>query len=256
MMVKMSTVRIPIALLFAGLTCAWPQKIPKFEVATVKLAPPRTGTAGFVAMDTDPAMIHYANITLKNLIAMAYRIDSERVLGGPQWLDTQMYDLAAKLPPNTPKDRVPAMLQALLAERFKLAVHRESKEQRVYFLVVGKGGPKLKDAQPEEKQDLEQVRGSRLPMQMMRGRIVGRAVPVAMIAGALSRVAGYPVVDHTGLTNTIDVDLKWTPEDNNKGDSPNLFAAIQEQLGLKLEPGKAPVEMLIVDGVERTPAEN
>src|SRR4051794_11247653 len=115
-----------------------------------------------------------------------------------------------------------------------MPVLTSTKEQRVYFLVVAKGGPKLKDAQPEEKQDLEQVRGSRLPMQIMRGRISGRAVPAGMIAGALSRIAGYPVVDHTGLTKTIDVDLKWTPEENNKGDSPNLVAAIQEQLGLKL----------------------
>jgi len=228
------------------------QTAPTFEVATVKLAPPRRGDDRLVAMDTDPAMVHYANISMKNLIAMAYRIDGDRILGGPDWLDSQMYDLSAKLPPNTSKSQVPDMLQALLAERFKLGVHRESKEQRVYFLVVGKGGPKLKEVQPEETKDLDQVRGSRLPMQMMPGRISGRAVPAGALAGVLSHVAGYPVVDHTGLTKTFDFDLKWTPE-GNKGNAPDLFAAIQEQLGLKLEPGRGPVEVLMINRVERVP---
>src|SRR5207248_8293869 len=127
------------AILLPGITAiaAHAQPAPAFEVASVKASPPRAGTAGFIAMDTDPAMVRYSNVSLKILIAMAYKFDSGRIQGGPAWLDDQLYDLAAKLPAGASKDRVPAMLQTLLAERFKLAVHRETREQRVYFLVVG-----------------------------------------------------------------------------------------------------------------------
>lgn len=228
-----------------------------FEVASVKPAPPRAGTAGFTAMDTDPAMVRYSNVSLKILIAIAYRFDSKLIQGGPTWLDDQPYDLAAKLPPGTAKDRVPAMLQTLLMERFKLAVHRETKEQRVYFLRVGKNGPRLKEAQKPaaEDPDVQQVRGDRLPVSIFRSRIVGHAMPMQQLAGALASPAGLQVVDRTGLVGAFDIDLKWTLEDSN-GTGPSLFTALQEQLGLRLEPGKAAVEMLMVDHAERTPTEN
>jgi uncharacterized protein (TIGR03435 family) len=217
----------------------------------VKAAPPRTGEARLVAMDTDPAMIRYANISLKNLIAMAYRYDSRRIQGGPDWLDTQMYDVAAKLPPGVSKEQVPEMLQDLLAERFKLALHRETKEQRVYFLVAGKGGPKLKEVPAPDPQDAQQVRGARLPMQMMRGRIIGHAVPVGMLAGALAQMTGHQVVDRTGLTKNYDIDLHWTAAEDSE-----IFAALQEQLGLKLEAGRGPVEVIVIDRAERNPEAN
>jgi uncharacterized protein (TIGR03435 family) len=102
------------------------QPVPTFEVASVKAAPARTGTARFIAMDTDPAMVRYSNVTLRNLIAIACGFDSTLIQGGPALLDDQPYDLAAKLPPGTSKDRVPLMLETLLAERFRLAVHRET----------------------------------------------------------------------------------------------------------------------------------
>ncbi len=246
-----------LAVALIGITAisAQAQPAPAFEVASVKAAPPRQGTARMIAMDTDPAMLRYSNITLKFLIAMAYRFDDRLILGGPAWLDEQFYDVAAKLPPGTPKDRVPAMLQTLLAERFKLAVHRETKEQRVYFLVVGKGGHKLKPAQPADDQDLQQVRGERPPIQIVRGGIMGHSMPISALASNLGHVAGYQVVDRTGVTGMFDINLKWTPEDS-KGSGPDLFAAIQEQLGLKLESGKAPVETLMIDHAERIPTEN
>jgi uncharacterized protein (TIGR03435 family) len=227
----------------------------EFEVASVKIAPPRSGSSGFIAIDSDPAMIRYANTTLKMLIATAYRFNSNRILSGPAWVDSQLYDLAAKLPPGTPKDRVPAMLQSLLAEQFKLAVHRAMKDQRVYFLTVGKGGPRLKEAHAEERQDVEQVRGERLPLQIARGSINGHSIPLASFAGALAAVMGSEVIDRTGLTGKFDVDLKWTPEED-RGYGSELFAALQEQLGLKLKPGRTPVEFLVIDRAERIPAGN
>jgi uncharacterized protein (TIGR03435 family) len=231
------------------------QPVPGFEVASVKAATPRAGTAGLTAMDTDPAMVRYSNVTLKLLIAIAYRLDSRLVQGGPAWLDDQPYDLTARLPPGTSKDRVPAMLQTLLVERFKLAVHRETTEQRVYFLVVGKNGTKLKAAQKADEQDVQQVRGNRPAAQILPGGIMGHSMALGSFAGSLAHVLGYQVLDHTGLTGTFDINLKWIPEDT-EGTGPSLFTAIQEQLGLKLETGKAPVEVLMVDHAERIPTEN
>lgn len=233
------------------------QPAPAFEVASVKPAPSRAGAAGYLATDTDPATVRYSNVSLKLLIAIAYRFDSRLIQGGPAWLDDQPYDLVAKLPPGASKDRALPMLQTLLAERFKLALHRETKEQRVYFLQVGKNGPRLKAAQKpdDENSDVQQVRGDRLPASVFRDRIVGRAMSMQELAPALARPAGYQVVDRTGLAGAFDIDLKWTPEDD-PGDGPSLFTAIQEQLGLRLEPGKAPVEVLVVDSAERVPTDN
>jgi uncharacterized protein (TIGR03435 family) len=144
------------------------------------------------------------------------------------------------------------MLQSLLAERFKLASHRESREQRAWFLVVGKNGSKLKKAQAAADSDLQQVRGSALPAQIWPGGFRGRAIPIAVLAGMLTRATGNQVVDHTGLAGAFDVDLKWTP-DGAAGSEPGIFTAVQEQLGLKLEPGKAPLEVLVIDRAERIP---
>lgn len=203
-------------------------------------------------MDSDPAMVRYSNINLRILISLAYRFDSDRVLGGPDWIGSQGYDLAAKIPAGASRRDIPAMLQALLAERFKLTVHRESKEQRVYFLVVGENGLKAKEAEGAESADVQQVRGDRVPMQIVRGGIRGRSVTLAVLAGALARAAGAPVIDRTGVTRKFDIDLNWTPEDAG-GYAPEIFAAVQKQLGLKLEPGRAPIEMLVVDHAERVP---
>src|SRR5262249_22629989 len=159
-----------------------------FEVAFVKPSPPRAGTAGFTAMDTDPAMGRYSNVTLRILIAIAYRFDSRLVQGGPAWLDEQPYHLAAKLPSRASQARVPAMLQTLLMERFQLAVHRETKEQRVYFLLVARNGPRLKEAPKPavENPDVQQVRGERMPVSIFRDRIVGHAMLTQQLAGVLA----------------------------------------------------------------------
>src|SRR4051812_38402047 len=157
------------------------QPSPVFEVASVKLAPPRSGNERLIAVDSDPGMVRYSNITLQSLIARAYGFDSRRIVGGPAWLDEQTYDVVAKLPPGGSKDLVAVMLRRLLEERFKLTLHRESKEQRVFFLVVGKNGPKLKKVESPDQGVVEQTRGDRAPMQLMPGRIRGRGVPVGVL---------------------------------------------------------------------------
>jgi uncharacterized protein (TIGR03435 family) len=220
------------------------QPTAAFEVASVKVAPPRTGRDRLTAMDTDQAMVRYSNISLSNLIAIAYRFD-ERLIVMPEGLDSERYDVAARVPEGAPKERVPEMMQTLLSERFKLAVHRESKEERVFFLVIGKGGSKLKPARPERGQN-----------QIMRNGIMGHAMPVSILAASLARATdGTQVIDKTGLRGSFDIDLRYVPE-NSKEAGPDVYAALQEQLGLRLEKGRAAVERLVVGHVERIPTEN
>ena len=146
----MTTAKIPanvcagLALLTAGTVFAQaPAAPPAFEVASVKPAPPPTPGVFKVQMGGDPGMVDYKNVSLKAVIARAWEMKEYQV-SGPDWLDTERFDIVAKTPPNTPRERIPLMLQTLLAERFKLAGHREQKVMPVYAMVVGKSGFKLK----------------------------------------------------------------------------------------------------------------
>jgi len=232
-----------LLLIVAFFTMALYAQESAFEVASVKMSPPRAGTAAYTTQDKDLAMVRYSNITLKNLIAIAYNMDSRLVIG-PDWIDEVSYDIAAKLPPGTPTDLVPAMMKTLLRERFKLAVHQEAKEQRSLLLVVSKAGPKLKPGRDGGGQN-----------QIWSGRLIGRAMSIELLAALLARVLENHVVNKTGLSGEFDIDLKFTPE-NSDQPGPSIFTAIQEQLGLKLEAGKAQVNTLRVDYAERIPTEN
>jgi uncharacterized protein (TIGR03435 family) len=142
-----------------------------------------------------------------------------------------------------------SMLQALLADRFKLAVHRETKETSGYALVVAKGGPKLKE--PTEAQS-----GDGSISVVSRGRLKGQKAPLSMLAEQLTRLVGRPVVDETGLEGGFDFDLEWTPEDTptDLAQVPPIFTAIQEQLGLRLEARKERTEIIVIDHVEKPDA--
>jgi uncharacterized protein (TIGR03435 family) len=170
-------------------------------------------------------------------------------------MDSDYFDVVGKLPAGAMRDQVPAMLRTLLQESLKLAVHRENKEQRVYFLVAGKNGSRLRSSTPPPDSDVQQVRGDHPPIQLLPGALTGRAVPISAVASSLALPVGYTVVDHTGLRGFFDIKLTWTPE-NRQGEGPDIFTAIQEQMGLRLEPGKAIVETLVIDHAEREPVEN
>lgn len=146
------------------------------------------------------------------------------------------------------------MLQTLLAERFNLALHREAKEQTVYFLVPAKSGSKLKQSQPPAAQETQEARRDGAPLQMRSGLIMGRGVPISVLASSLGEFVGYEVIDRTQLSATFDFDLKWTPE--NGGADAELFAALEDQLGLRLTAGRAPVETLVIDRAGRMPQSN
>jgi uncharacterized protein (TIGR03435 family) len=217
-----------------------------FEVASVK--PNKSGRNPGSTSRSGGQMV-FENTSLRECIAIAYGIavDREYALLGPAWIGSERYDIVAKVPAETPREQVLRMLQALLADRFQLRLHREKKELRVYALTVARTGAKLKAVAVRD--------GS---FSFGPGHISGTAQSMAELADKLSRPffgLGAPVMDSTGLTGVFDFTLEWAP-DNAQADGPSIFSAMQEQLGLKLEASKRLVEVLAIDHVERVPTEN
>jgi len=199
--------------------------------------------------------------TLLGLLFNAYPIKPNSTIPGmPGWGNSLLFDVEAKaddqqamaaamLPRKTNEDGAQLMLQALLADRFKLRVHHETREGSIYQLVIAKGGFKLKDA-PDSEHSAGYSWGA--------GQIQVRKGPIASLVFCLSDgIAGREVVDKTGLTGNYDITLKWTPDEQQGAPDagPTLFTALEEQLGLKLEPAKGPVDVFVIDHVEK-PSEN
>jgi uncharacterized protein (TIGR03435 family) len=217
-----------------------------FEAASIK---PTQMTGLGASIDRRPGMLMLRNATLQDCIREAYGVTDPQI-SGEKWLSPDRYDIVAKIPPGVTSDQHPAMLQALLAERFKLAVHRGTKEMQVYQLIVAKGGPKMQAVETHNG-------GITFPR---AGYISAEAVTMKRLATVLSSAKAqleHTVVDHTGLSGVFTFRLEWTPEDRQSPETlgPSLFAALQEQLGLKLDAGKAEVDTLIVDHAEK-PSEN
>jgi uncharacterized protein (TIGR03435 family) len=217
-------------------------RIPaEFEVASIRPSAP--GTRGPTIYNPTPERFAIDGITTKSLIAYAYDVREFQISGGPRWLESDQYDIIAKPQGDTNGQRIMAMTRNLLADRFRLKLHRESKEIPVLALAVAKGGPKL---QPSVAQGLE-VRGG-------EGRLTARKITMGMMAAQLAgRVLGRPVLDRTGITGEFDIELKWAP-DENPDSGPSIFTALQEQLGLRLEAQRGPVDLLVIDHVERPSA--
>ena len=224
----------------------------EFEVVSIK--PNRSGDNSSHS-SSNQGRLTATNNSLRVLIQMAYGLPDYQV-DGPDWLWTERFDLAAKFPEELPKDRVKyreglqAMLQKMLQGRFHLEVHREQRTMAVYGLVVDKKGTKF-----------EEVPEGPSHSSSNNNHYQGTAVSMANFATVLSRRMDLPVIDMTGLRGFYNLKLDWVPE--AKGDAasdapagPNLPEALQDQLGLKLEHRKAPVEVLVVDGVDKAPSEN
>jgi uncharacterized protein (TIGR03435 family) len=223
---------------------------PAFEVASVK---PNTSGSGSSHTSGTTGQLSITNRSLQELIQMAYSVQDFQI-AGPDWLGSVKFDIVAKIPAGARKDQNPARMQALLAERFHLAVHRESKEMPAYALVVGKSGPKLQQVEPGGT-NLNN-NGNNNSRQIDADR-----VSMAALAETLARIVEHPVVDRTGLQGAYKLKLEYTT-DNAKSDGPDgaagpsIYTALQEQLGLKLQTQKLPVEIIVVDRVERVPTEN
>lgn len=237
-----------------GTLYAQPAPAPRFEVAAIKLTPPDqwNGSSGG---NEGKGKYTMHNRTLKRYIMAAYGVGPNQIVGGPQWLDSDRFDIYAKAEePIDDDDVFMAMLRTLLAERCGLAIHRESKPIAAYVLEIAKSGPKLEKAvDPTATATTNSGRGS----------IDATAVTIKRFAEVLSRQMDLPVFDQTGLEGKFNLRLKWFPESNRPvkpgqfppmDDGPSVFTAIQ-QLGLRLQARKIPVDVLVIEHVER-PSEN
>ncbi len=241
---------MPRTILTASFACfaashLYSQASPEFEVATVKPAPPQSGprTHTRISTDTGTGKLTYANVSLKEAIGQAYKVQQYQI-SGPDWLETDRFDIVAKFPPYTETEQVRLMLQALLADRFKLTLHRETKELPVYALTVARNGPKFGKS--------ETASGITTNSSRTQWHVVAKG-SMERFAEFLTSEAGRLVLDKTGLPGSYEITLDWAPD----GDAlPSLFTALQEQLGLKLVSTKGPVETIVVDHADRTPAEN
>lgn len=223
-----------------------PQPQPEFEAAWVKLHPPTDGAPN-VSMTRDPGRVTYMNVTVRSLLRQAYGLKVYPLSVPGDALSTDRYDVIAKRPPDTSKEQTMLMLQALLKERFKLSVHRETKELPIYALVPGKNGPKFREVQDD---------GSTPEIGSGGGhQIRAHHISMKVLASTLQGYIGDSVEDKTGLAGQYDLNLDFTPDENMSADGESLFEAVQRQLGLKLEIQKGPVDVVVVDHVEK-PSEN
>jgi uncharacterized protein (TIGR03435 family) len=199
----------------------------------------------------------FTNYSLQKLITWAYDVEDDRLYGKPKGLDSVRYDILANAPEHDPPSAqrtrpspLQQMMQALLADRFKLALHREKKELPMYALVVDKNGPKVHLTQAPD------VMGQNPFSIPATGRLVGTQVTTWMLAKVLSSQLHRSVEDRTNLQGVFDFKLEWTPDTVEPANGPSLFTALPEQLGFKLEARKGPVEVLVIDHIENAPTEN
>ncbi len=224
-----------------------------FDVATIKQSLLPDGDLFSINLGTiRNGKVALTNTTLSDCIRFAYGLVSEDQISGPDWIKFKevRFDIVALAPPDTPREQLLRMLQALLADRLKLALHHEQRERSFLALVVGKGGSKLRPA----SRDLGVAPGP-----MILGRIVSTQMSMFSLAALLSRFERQTVIDMTGLPGLFDVDLQWTSERGGTpttGDKPSVYTAVQEQLGLKLEARKGPLDVLVVDSAQKVPDDN
>ena len=271
----------------------------EFEVASIKpSAPVGTNPLGtnrvLAGMHVDGAQVSWTLLSLNDYIDSAYRLRSYQI-SGPDWMASARFDVTAKLPDGATRKDIPAMLQALLAERFQLKTHRENKELAVYGLVVAKSGLKMQESAADTPSETQNGGGASVAAVSQPGgvtvnygngayftfannRFEGKKLPASLMADVMARFTDRPVVDMTNLTGTYDFSLELTPEDFlAMGIRAAIAAGVQlppqalqvaeaasgdslvnavEKLGLKLESRKAPVEVLVIDHAEKTPTEN
>jgi uncharacterized protein (TIGR03435 family) len=239
-----------IGILAAAALFAQPQAArPAYEAAVVKV---NTSGSNSTSSNGNKSQIVFTNNTLRRLVERAYNVKPFQVTG-PGWLENVRFDIAAKYPPDTKNEDRPAMLRTLLEDRFKLVVHRESKDMPGYALMVAKSGFKLQPVEPGGSSDNSSNHGHLQVWTIKKGSM-------AMLGDQLARNLGVSVVDKTALDGVYDYELRWnddqTPNGPEADAAPSLFTALQDTLGLRLQPQKVLVEIIVVDSAERSPSEN
>jgi uncharacterized protein (TIGR03435 family) len=227
---------VAVFLSFAALSFAQPAPAA-FEVASIKLSDDPPGNSGW---SPNPGRLLIRNMSLKGCIMAAYHLQDFQITGGPAWLDSDRYYIDARTSVPASQTQLLEMLQPLLAERFHLAFHRETKEATGYALVVDKKAVKI---QPDEAAQYPTVDARRDSMAI-------RGMSMESLARSLSHQIGAPVVDATGLSGVFSFTLKWTPD---AGDAPGPYlpGALRETAGLDLQRRKVPVEVFVVDQTEK-----
>jgi uncharacterized protein (TIGR03435 family) len=267
---------------------------PSFEVASIKPTEPSPDGMMRIGMGGDPGRVNYTNVSLREVLQRAYGVKRPQI-NGPSWLDTDRFNIVAKIPEGVSNEQVPAMLQNLIVERFKLSVRRETKEMPVYALVVGKNGPKLEKADDEAPEPAPRAiekevrpggpKGGGL-MMIANGHLEAKKLTLSRFSDMLSNMMDRPVLDQTDLKGMYNFTLDIAMEDlflmkgairhpdgpgapggegpggpRTEGPAPegapgqSIFTSIQK-LGLKLEPRKAPLDFIIVEKGDRVPTEN
>lgn len=226
-----------------------------FDAASIKPAKP--GTRGY-SIQPLPGRVSAQNVTLKLLIAEAYHVYDFQISGGPKWLDDDRYDVEAKAAgeatPN--KNQLRAMLRSLLADRFSLTIHHDTKEMQVFALEAAKGGTKAQPAKHPDSPVMFRV--------FQRRQITAENAPLDYLTEALTWLLGRPVLDQSGLEGSFDYKLEWAPDElqiqaqeappQTDGSAPSLSAALQQQMGLRLVSKKDAVDLIAVDKAERPTA--
>jgi uncharacterized protein (TIGR03435 family) len=229
---------------------------PTFDVASVKPSPTDKGDSIQINLGSfRHGVVTLTNTTLSECVQYAYGLVGEDQIEGPDWIRDRnlRVDIIAKTSPGTPLDQALLMTQSLLAERFRMQVHREPKPVRHLELTVGKKGPKL----PVSPDDT----ASR-PTDLSRGRLFYYHRPMHIFAVLLSRQLRQPVLDLTGLTGIYDFHLEWVPDDppgaaaTDSSPLPDIYRAVEQQLGLHLESKKTPIDIIVVDRADRVPIAN
>ena len=255
-----------------------------FDVASIR---PSSSTDGRALLQATPGRLAMTNLVLRRLILIAYDAQDDQLVGGPGWINSANYDVEAKADGNPSVQQMEGpMLRSLLEERFRLTVHRETRQLAVYKLSISKGGPKLPlskegscipyvtDSSPPKSSATEphpNYCGLHAAVNGLDHSLDGKGVTMAALAASLSRAynaaLGRNVIDGTGLAGSYDIHLEWATDPQNPGtddagklapqgqSEPSIFAALEDQLGLKLEPSRDAVEVFVVDHIEK-PSEN
>lgn len=226
---------------------------PAYEVASIRPSAPVQSDAGQLSITGDRFVER--NLSVQQMVYIAYDISRPDLISNlPQWTYSARFDMQVKLEDDkahetahqTELEHSRVLLRAILADRFRLKIHDETRERPVYALLVDKHGPKVKEA----------TAADRLEMDVQKDHIHLRDATIAPLIGGLSNTVGRPVVDKTGLTGRYNIDLGWAPDEleGTSSAGPSIFTALREQLGLRLVPARAPVDVLVVDHVERPSA--
>lgn len=222
-----------------------------FEAASIK---PYNAGPGPSSMRITAGHVSMQNVSLKKMILNAYGIPDDRryAVIGPDWLENESFDLEATFPADTPQTQIRPMLQGFLTSRFKMTSHKDTRQLPNYTLVVAKGGAKIKPDEPGQAQT-----GGGM------GNFTATKLTMAHFTDLLARVAGLPVVDGTGLPGVYTFTLKWDPAasltvstDSTPSSGSSIFTALEEQLGLHLQSGRGPVDVVVIDSMEKMPTEN